>query len=387
MTDRIAKLMEGLRADPWREHTPFSPDIEAAHQVLLSDSSTGEELEEAAVTWLQKSQPCLFGRLAARRELIHFCFLMPQDLLGSDEAIQARLQAARRAWRADALEGRKSAIIVWAVSPKLATAEPDANVRALARRLLTLYLLRDVSVDEIELDDIFLRVPGHRDTLLRWPVGINYFAAHADGRWWHDHRIPGGIAFSLNSVGHLVKSGKLTTGLAGLRESLGLAKEDGEVTPIDSLDKALEFAMRTISMAADANSGKATRLIPRRGLPNDPACPIQLPPNLAGKDHCTYEGLYHTDISIPSEYFDPSPTCARSDPMALDFTYLFHRHVDNPDHETTGEGLPIAAADSSVDLPKLSKYWRGQPLLVAGAEAKAVLQTLGVSEDQSSSTD
>lgn len=381
MTKSVSELVGLLQADPWRERTPFSEDFEATNQALLAPGATDEDRERAAAAWLQKWQPCLFGRVAARQRLVHYCFLTSDDLQGSDESIQKRLQAARRAWRADGLQGRKSAIIIWALSPRLAVAEPDANVLELAKRLLTLYLVKNVEADEIELDDILLRVPGQKDTLLRWPVGINYFAAHADGRWWHDHRIPGGIAFSLNSVGHLVKSGKLATGLAEMHKALGLGADEEEVTPIDSLEKALEWAMRTINMAANANSGKATRLIPLRELPDDPACPIRLPPNLIGKDHCVYEGMYHTDVSIPSEYFEPSSTCTRDERLTLDFTYLFHRHIDNPDHETMGLGLPIAAADLPTASDRTAKRWRGRETIVSGEEARAILQELGATDD------
>ena len=80
---------------------------------------------------------------------------------------------------------------------------------------------------------------------------------------------------------------------------------------VNSLEQALEFAMRTIAKASDAVTGKATELIT---LPDDPAsrppegCPVSLPKFLAGKDHRRYLGYYHTDITVPSEYFLPDVT-------------------------------------------------------------------------------
>jgi hypothetical protein len=32
---------------------------------------------------------------------------------------------------------------------------------------------------------------------------IDFFAAAGDGSWWHDHRFPGGIAFTANAPGHM----------------------------------------------------------------------------------------------------------------------------------------------------------------------------------------
>ena len=55
-----------------------------------------------------------------------------------------------------------------------------------------------------------------------WLAGVNYFCAQGDRRWWHDHRIPGGMALSVNSVGHLAKAGKISEALASLNKELGV---------------------------------------------------------------------------------------------------------------------------------------------------------------------
>jgi hypothetical protein len=107
--------------------------------------------------------------------------------------------------------------------------------------------------------------------------------------------------------------------------------------------------MQTIDNASNAVSGKATELLP---LPKDPTelpvqeCPFKLPPKLQDKNFCAYRGYYHTDFTLPSDYFRhaverPSETKPFDD---LDFTYLFHASPDNPAHNTMGEGMPIRDA-------------------------------------------
>src|SRR4029077_16512841 len=111
---------------------------------------------------------------------------------------------------------------------------------------------------------------------------------------------------------------------------------------VDSLSKALEMAMRTIWLAAETKSGKATRLLPMHtnSRPTSTTrCSVELPSFLKGFDHCHYEGYYHTAVTIPEEYFRPDadrpPTQASYD---LDFTYLFHDTVENPAFSTMGTG-------------------------------------------------
>jgi hypothetical protein len=209
------------------------------------------------------------------------------------------------------------------------------------------------------LDEIFLEKPGTRQTTWKWKVGVNYFCAQADKRWWHDHRIPGGMAFSANSVGHMVKSGKLAAVMKQLEKALSAPEEGWDASVIDSLEKALGLAMRTISNAAETVSGKATELLP---LPTDPnampviTCPFKIPSDLAERNFCEYAGHYHTDYTIPSEYFAPDverPAWVRR--HTLDFTYLFHSHVENPAFVTMGEGQPIRADESDSEEPTNAK--------------------------------
>jgi len=223
----------------------------------------------------------------------------------------------------------------------------------LAQCLCELYLDREIEPNKIYLDEIFLEKPGSRKTTWKWFAGINYFCSQGDKRWWHDHRIPGGMAFSVNSVGHLVKSSIIAKGMNQLGEMLGSPDEGYPDLPIDSLKRALQVAMHTIGLASDAVSGKATELLP---LPEDlstlPECPAKLPRPLANKNFCEYAGYYHTDFTLPTEYFRSSVERPQDvERYSLDFTYLFKSGLDNPDFMSMGEGRQVRAVPDEDEKP------------------------------------
>ena len=137
-------------------------------------------------------------------------------------------------------------------------AEPRGVLLDTAIQLCSLYLDQEIKADQIYLDGIYLEIPGKKKSAFKWKAGINYFGTQADRRWWRDHRIPGGIGFSTNSVGHLVKAGRLSNAMEALLSELTATDEDWPTSKIESLDKALEFAMKTIAKASDGVSGKAT---------------------------------------------------------------------------------------------------------------------------------
>ena len=345
MADLIAQQLLQLEPDGWRRSAGFSPDIEAANQKLFAPDITEAASVEVLSKWLQGYQPCLFGRIAAKHGAISYCVLSEADLRQSDEFIKEKIQTARLAWTREGFEGRKSGFIILAVSPLIAYAQPSPAMRELARRLCHLYLETEIKMDHIHLDEIYLQKPGSRLTTWKWQTGVNYFCSQGDGRWWHDHRIPGGMAFSVNSVGHLVKSGMIANVMKELDALTGAPDEAYPVSKIDSLAQALELAMRTITMASEAVSGRATELLP---LPPDrdelpvPECPVKLSKLVADKNHCEYRGWYHTDYTLPSEYFSADIERPPALPgHSLDLTYLFHRDIDNPDFRLMGEGQQI----------------------------------------------
>ena len=345
MSRSVADLLSELRLDPWRDKTGFSPEIEDTNKQLFDRTKSEADYCDALASWIRKHQPCIFGRIAAASGFLKYCILSESDLLRTDDHIAAKIQAARLAWMREGFEGKKNGLIILAVSERLARSTPDEVVRQLATRLCGLYLQRDVRCDEIVHDDLFLQKPGALNTTWKWKAGVNYFSAHGDRRWWQDHRVPGGLGFSINSIGHMVKSDILAKAMAALDSAVGAPAEDRPNSKVDSFARALDFAMRTIAQASEGPSGRTTELL---ALPTDlgvaevAKCPIRLSNELRGKDWREYLGRYHTDFTLPSEFFRPD--VLRPADLAnhvLDFTYLSQRTINNPDFYTMSEGQPI----------------------------------------------
>jgi hypothetical protein len=371
MPTSIADLMAQLDVDPWRAEVGFSADLSAAHASLVDTSANDADLERVLAEWLAHNQPCLFGRIAAARGHLGYCFLRGEDLRSTDEHIQGKIQDARLAWLRAGRAAQKSGFIVLALSDRIARATPGEVTRGIAQRLCSLYLLRDIAPDEIFHDEIFLERSGPSPATWQWFAGVNYFCAQGDKRWWQDHRIPGGMAFSVNSVGHMVKSAIINQGMSRLDADLGLPTDNWDSTKIDSPNHALVKAMLTIDGASNAPSGNATWLLK---MPTDSddkpmaRCPFNLPARLADMDFQAYAGHYHTDVTVPSEYFLPEvERPSHLTPHILDFTYLYERCIDNPDFITMGEGRRIQRDDPGpLDQPSLTvKERRMVPTQVA----------------------
>jgi hypothetical protein len=360
MTKSIARLMDKLQIDPWRKKVGFSDDIEKAHVELFNETNS-ESLKIRVINeWLGQYQPCLFGVIAARLGLITYCLLSEHLLMESDEVIADKIQSRREEWTAEGFEGASSAYVILAISKKIAAAKPDDTMKKLARKICSLYLQQNIKTDKIYLDNIFLERRGRKAAAWMWETGINYFSAQGDKRWWQDHRIPGGMAFSVNSVGHMVKSGILSESMSKLDTMLGLPSEGWELSKVDSLDKALQLAMSTIARASNAASGKATQLLPST---DGTKCPASLPTSFLKKNCRIYHGYYHTDYTLPSEYFLPNverPIGLKE--HTLDFTYLFDKRLDNPAYFTMGKGRRLRGpglGDDKALMKKVQKRRRG----------------------------
>jgi hypothetical protein len=352
MKTSITSLISTLEPDPWRVDVDFTEDLKRVHEKLFSPEITDDETIAVLADWLSKSQPCIFGRFAAQRGLLSYCVLSERDLRMSDQEIRDKIQEARRRWRGQAAQGGKSGFIILAVSPAIAFATPSTSTLELARRLCSLYLLTEIETDKIYLEHIDLDIPGPEGSAFRWDAGVNYFSAQGDRRWWHDHRIPGGMALSVNSVGHMVKSAHLANAMMEIRQTVGASEGDWIHSKVSSLEQALVWAMQTIDRATSTPSGKATELLPLSEDDKESlqSVPCSLPPDIAGKNYCEYQGFYHTDVTLPSVYFkadvDRSPN---QQPLALDFTYLFDDSIENLAFLTTGTGLQIRSSGPATD--------------------------------------
>ena len=143
----------------------------------------------------------------------------------------------------------------------------------------------------------------------------------------------------MNSVGHMAKAGAINRAMLALDKAIGEDAEDWGNSHVESLEKALVLAMRTIRVASEGTR-PGTHLF--RTSERQPIldCPVKLPPDLIDRNHCELLGDYHTDHTLPTDYFSDAVHRPKQSQAFdnLDFTYLFDRSLD--DFTTMGNATP-----------------------------------------------
>ena len=348
-----AELFARLQGDSWRVGHPFNDDILQANALLHNSAATEEEIAEGLARWCQHRQPCQFGGVSAKHGRIHFCILRDEAVSNwGDDEIAEKIGEEKRLWKQraafDPSRAAHSLVIVVA-SPRVAFAAPDQHLRAFSDRILELAgwetNRRGVRrKNTLTSDFLYLRNP-HDGGLYGFRFNADFFACAGDGRWWHDHRFRGGIAFTANSTGHMVR----------FREWYQ-SKDQNE-------SWALIQAMLTIRNAAPTRpteggdpmeQGRVTWLRPldREGRPlvSEIACPLaRVPATLAGKDWTRYEGVLHTDHAVREEFFldrEAAPTASK--PYLMDFTYLYSQ--TQPDFEEFTRGKRFTADEVYAEI-------------------------------------
>jgi hypothetical protein len=291
---KIGELFDELEPDPWRVTEPFSADMVRCHAVLFSPVTSRTEKAAAISAWLSKNQPCWFGQMEAKAGRLAFCILTENDVERGDDHIRAAIQSERLDWKRRAAEGQSHGFLIVVVSRHVAIARSNGTLQRFAQRLCELYLAVD-TVDTIQLDDVVLEldVNGVKEWR-RWRVGVNYFSAQGDGRWWRDHRIPGGMAFSMNSVGHMARHRVEEE----LRNKPELAKRCTTLPREKLAYWALPTAMNTIGAPMEGST-RATWLAKRGAFPEDQNSPwfntVRAPlRKLAEYSENRYKGLYYS---------------------------------------------------------------------------------------------
>ena len=168
----IGDLIEDLPQDPWRVSHPFSPDMQACHDVLFRAGSSRAQIAASLDDWLASQQPCLFGRMEAKQHRLSYSLLTANDLERGDDHVRARIQEDRVVWKRRAMLGESHGFIILAISPRIARATIGPELLRLARHLCDLYLGRD-DLDRILLDDLILEthIEGARE-IRSWRVGV-----------------------------------------------------------------------------------------------------------------------------------------------------------------------------------------------------------------------
>jgi hypothetical protein len=342
MPNELLKLYKDLKVDKWRRDNKFSDDITLANELLFDPYSTMAQCEIQLLNWLQRFQPCVFGRIAAAKGYLHFCIIRDTDLLTkSDEEIASLIREELLRWKQrsitpqDGFSTPAHGFILSVLSPRVAFAAPDDHLKEFAVKLQTLWgcTSTDTSWGTVFWEDLFLQHPNDK-SFVKFSFSVDFFASQGDGRWWQDHRSPGGILFTANSVGHMMRYREWYQNLRDQREWI------------------LQSAMLTIDNAVQTPYGRATWLKElgkdKKPIVRELECPFSNPErikiNLVGKDWTRYGGYLHTDLSIRDEFFfheDPAP---KPDIIAKeylqDFAYLFDKR--ETDHLKFVEGSPIS---------------------------------------------
>jgi hypothetical protein len=329
----VNELLGRLKGDAWRKTHPFSDDLREANELLHNSSAFEDELAECLFDWCRAQQPCQFGMIAAKERRIHFCVLKDEAVAHwSDEDIAAHIAADQRLWKQRAAfdtDRATHSFILVVASPTVALAAPDDALKAFANRILELSgwsvgrhrFARPVN--EISSGYLYLRNPNDAG-LYGFQFNIDFFACAGHNRWWHDHRFPGGIAFTANSLGHMRAYREWYGGLRG--NGAEWAVKQAMLT-IDNAAKGKVVA-RDPSMQQDPD-GRVTwlRALSADGEPHVADIPTPLtnvPGRLEGKDWTKYEGYLHTDHAVREEFFqdrETPPTIER--PYIMDFIYIY----------------------------------------------------------------
>lgn len=359
--ESLVSLFDGLREDPWRAGHPFSDDMKEAADLAHYPFALDQDVAEGMGLWCLKRQTCQFGRIAAKKGQIHFCILRERDLAEGDQGIAGKIAESKRLWKQRALidtHGPPHGLLLLFASPRVALAAPDDNLRRFADRLLELAGWTPKRAGKklgntISSDFLYLKNPND-GFVYGFQFNVDFFAAAGDGRWWHDHRIPGGIAFTANSTGHMRHF-----------------KDWYESPATDHGQWALKQAMITISHAHPTKGehpgaprtdpraeGRVTWLRPldAQGKPLVPQSPCPLnpvPATLQGKDWTRYEGLLHTDHAVRAEFFDGRDEAVTgAAPYLMDFTYLYDRDQADFINFMAGVRVPEDAVYQETGRPE-----------------------------------
>ena len=374
------ELFGRLSGDHWRITHPFNEDILQANTLLHNAAATDEERAQCLFLWCQHRQACQFGRVAAKQRRIHFCFLSEAAVSEwSDDEIAAKISEEKNLWKQRAAcdpDRAAHSFVIVVASPRVALAAPDQHLRAFSDRILDLagWDTEGSGVrrrNTLTSDFLYLRNP-HDGRFYGFRFNADFFACAGDGRWWYDHRFPGGIAFTANSTGHMMRF-----------RDWYRAKEQNE-------SWALKQAMLTIHNAAPtrvtgssspAGQGRATWLRPLdasgRPLVEDSRCPVEkMPAMLENRDWTRYEGVLHTDHSVREEFFfdrEIAPTA--SSPYLMDFTYLYDEGRDDFEEFSRGRRFDDSVVFAEIGPPE---DWTHRAAEVG--QARTEEQAAGVAE-------
>jgi len=390
-TESLRDLHYRLRPDKDRMARGFSPDMAEASVLLHKPYAEEHEIEDALRHWCKTRQPCQFGRVAASQGQIFFCILRERDLgegPSGDRAIAAKIAAAKRQWKQRAVTNSTnpphSFLLVFG-SPHVMEAAADDNLRRFSNRLLELTGWKperraNRGENTITSDYLYLRHPQTK-AYHGFRFNLDFFAIAGDGTWWHDHRFPGGIAFTANVTGHMKafmdwysEPGRDHGGWAVTQAMMTIARSHA-TRPVQGGDRTEKAAREEgrVTWLLDLNAeGKS--VVAR--LP----CPLErVPAQLAGKDWTKYEGLIHTDNAVREEFFDGrAEPLTKHKPPLMDFTYLYDGTQPDFTDFTGGRIFTEEEVYADIDKPENWAHREGvyQPVARTTEQAAEIAQLL-----------
>ncbi len=372
----VAELFALLEGDAWRVRHPFNDDLLQANALLHNTAATEEEMAEGLTLWCQHRQPCQFGRAAAKQGRIHFCFLREEAVSEwCDNEIAEKIGEEKQLWKQRAAcdpERAAHSLVIVIASSRVALAAPDQHLRAFSDRILELTgweaNRRGVRRRNTLTSD-FLYLKNPRDGgFYGFRFNADFFACAGDGRWWHDHRFPGGIAFTANSTGHMMRfrdwyQTKDQNESWGLKQAM-LTIQNAEPTRSTDSSDPLEQGRVTWLRPLDAKG---------KPLVEDVPCVLaNVPKTLEGKDWTRYEGLLHTDHAVREEFFlnrEVAPTASR--PYLMDFTYLYDDKQGDFEEFTRGKRFSDEEVYTEIGRPGDWTH-RGSVTMVPRSDEQAV---------------
>jgi hypothetical protein len=265
--------------------------------------------------------------------------------VNSDDHVRQKIATSKRLWKQRAYRGRpKHGFLLSVCDAKVAHASPDEALRQFALHLQNLagWISRPHSRNNDVVDEwLYLRHPTDAD-VVKFTFSVDFFASAGDKRWWHDHRIPGGMAFTANSLGHMMRWQEWYEGKS------------------DRTEWALRTAMLTID-AADKNAPHAPATYLLTEPPGRPLRPYTWTEatkpsdkeKLSGKDCGSYGGSLHTDHAVRAEFFQPQETpLYKNEPYPMDFAYIFDSSEEDHQPFIVGHPVNAAAVEAEIGLPE-----------------------------------
>jgi hypothetical protein len=287
--------LSSLQQDGYRLASPFSPDVSAANALFASKPRKDSYCKTALVNWIKTHQPCVFARHAALMDALTVAVVTPDDLSSGRAFFSETLQTIRRDWLRRAYLGRSFGLVLILTADELIRAAPDRALMNLATAFVSIFAQQSVRCDQVVLQPMFLRHETDASLVYRWETPINLFAVQGDQRWWHHRRIPGGLALSINSVGHMMKATAIDSGLGACEIN----------------KRGLNWALRTIQNASFGPHGATSvRLAVRDSDHARDKRNGNLTPRLDGFRNDVFLARYDTDIAVPRVFFDSQNSAA-----------------------------------------------------------------------------